>query len=574
MALFAYSSERNVQMIISLLKSYNIKRIIASPGATNVSFVASIQQDSFFEIYSCVDERSAAYMACGLAEETAEPVVISCTGATSSRNYMPGLTEAFYRKIPIIAITSSMENANIGHLRAQVTNRLNPPSDTVYESVQIGKVKDKIDEWDFTIKLNRVINNALQLSIPVHINLATVFSTDYSIKVLPKTKVIRRILHKEDLPDITYGKTAIFVGSHKRFTEEEENVLDFFCEVYNAIVLCDHTSGYYGKYKVMHALIGAQDQLETELFNIDTLIHIGEISGNYDTLRKIHPKQIWRVNPDGEYRDTLKKLSLVVKIDEIAFFNHLTKGKKAKPTTYFDECEKCYKEILNEIPKDLPLSNISIALNLYPKLPANSKVYLGILNTLRSWNYFKTNRNCDITSNVGGFGIDGISSSLIGASFAKKHSLYIAILGDLSFFYDLNSICNRHICNNLRIIVINNGHGQEFVNYNHRAAFMEEDVEKYVAAYGHNGNKSNNLLKYYSENLGFKYLSANNNDDFIKSIDVFLNHNSDKPILLEVFTTKEDENNALRRLRTIVKEPTTTKLINQAKNILKKVIKK
>lgn len=574
MADFAYSSERNVQMVISLLKSYKIKRIIASPGATNVSFVASVQQDTFFEIYSCVDERSAAYMACGLAEETHEPVVISCTGATSSRNYMPGLTEAYYRKIPIIAITSSMENANIGHHRAQVTDRTSPPSDTVYESIQIGKVKDKIDEWDFTIKLNRAINNALQLSMPVHINLATTFSTDYSVKELPKTKVIRRILREEEMPNITPGKTAVFVGSHKRFTEEEEQVLDKFCEAYNAIVLCDNTSGYYGKYKIMHALIGAQDHLETKLFNIDTLIHIGEISGNYDTLRKIHPQKIWRVNPDGEYRDTLKKLSLVMKMDEITFFRHLAEGKETKPTTYYDECDKCYQEILNSMPKEFPLSNISVALNLYPRLPDGTKVYLGILNTLRSWNYFKTKNTCDITSNVGGFGIDGISSSLIGASLARKHSLYLAILGDLSFFYDLNSVCNRHVGSNVRIVVINNGHGQEFGNYNHRAAFMGEEVEKYVAASGHNGKQSKDLLKCYSESLGFKYVCAESNEEFVRNLDVFLDASSNRPVLFEVFTSKDNENEALRTLRNVVKESTSSKLINQAKNIIKKVINK
>ena len=93
-----YSPEKHVQILVALLKEYGIKNIIASPGATNVSFVASLQYDPYFSIVSAPDERSAAYMACGMAEETGEPVVITCTGATSSRNYMPGLTEAYYRK--------------------------------------------------------------------------------------------------------------------------------------------------------------------------------------------------------------------------------------------------------------------------------------------------------------------------------------------------------------------------------------------------------------------------------------------------------------------------------------------
>ena len=90
-----YSSERNVQILISLMKQHGIKKVVASPGSTNVCFVGSIQQDPYFEIYSCVDERSAAYMAVGLAAECKEPVALSCTGATASRNYFSALTEAY-----------------------------------------------------------------------------------------------------------------------------------------------------------------------------------------------------------------------------------------------------------------------------------------------------------------------------------------------------------------------------------------------------------------------------------------------------------------------------------------------
>ena len=130
-----YSNEKNVQILISLLKAHNIRKVIASPGTTNMSFVVSLQNDDFFEIYSCVDERSACYMACGLAAESGEPVVLSCTGATASRNYMPGLTEAFYRKLPILAVTSTQHFGRIGNNIAQVLDRTSPLNDIVKISV-------------------------------------------------------------------------------------------------------------------------------------------------------------------------------------------------------------------------------------------------------------------------------------------------------------------------------------------------------------------------------------------------------------------------------------------------------
>ena len=143
---FKYTNERNVQIVIALLKAHGIHRVIASPGTTNMTFVVSIENDPWFQIWSSVDERSAAYLACGMAAETGEPVVISCTCATASRNYMPGLTEAYYRKLPVLAITSTRGNHKVGHLIDQQIDRRNIPNDIAMESVTIPMVKDSEDE--------------------------------------------------------------------------------------------------------------------------------------------------------------------------------------------------------------------------------------------------------------------------------------------------------------------------------------------------------------------------------------------------------------------------------------------
>ena len=108
-----YSAEKNVQMLISLMKQHDIRKVIVSPGMKNMPFIASVQYDPFFEVYSCVDERSAAYMACGLSVQSGEPVALSCTGATASRNYVSALTEAYYNNIPILAITSMSHTGEI-----------------------------------------------------------------------------------------------------------------------------------------------------------------------------------------------------------------------------------------------------------------------------------------------------------------------------------------------------------------------------------------------------------------------------------------------------------------------------
>lgn len=153
-----YTTDRSTQMVLSVLKAYGIKKIVVSPGTTNMAFVASAQSDPCFEMYSSVDERSAAYIACGLSQESGEAVVISCTGATASRDYMPGLTEAYYRKLPVLAITGSHGEYLIGHLHPQVIDRSVTPNDIVRYSANIKETKCPDDEWHNNVEINKAVS--------------------------------------------------------------------------------------------------------------------------------------------------------------------------------------------------------------------------------------------------------------------------------------------------------------------------------------------------------------------------------------------------------------------------------
>ena len=198
-----YSVEKNVQILIALMKAHGIRKVVASPGGTNVCFLSSIQRDPFFEIYSSSDERSAAYMACGLAAESGEPVAINCTGAIASRNYMPGLTEAYYRNLPVLAITCSQYLGRIGHNCPQVTDRTLLPNDIAQLSVQIPMVTTYQDQWSCKVNVNKALLELTRHGAgPVHINLVTSYSMDCSIKALPVVKVIRRITSVDDFPSI------------------------------------------------------------------------------------------------------------------------------------------------------------------------------------------------------------------------------------------------------------------------------------------------------------------------------------------------------------------------------------
>lgn len=562
-----YSDERSIQILIHLLKAHGINQVIASPGATNISLVASLQSDPYFKIYSCVDERSAAYMACGLAAESSTPVMLSCTGATSSRNYLPGLTEAYYRKLPILVVTSTRELSQVGHLVPQQLDRSQPPKDSVLLSLHVQVVKDNEDEWDVGVKVNKAILELIRRGGgPVHINLSTTASMTYGVREISPVKVIRRYTRNSSaLPNLPAGRIGIFIGAHRKFTDNETSAIERFCEKNNAVVFCDHTSGYYGKYKINASLALAQLHYRPLFSKLDLMIHIGEVSGDY-AMSSIKPNQVWRVSEDGEIRDRFRKLTWVFELSEREFFEMYCRV-SSNSTEFYDLCHE-ETEYFNQNIPELPLSNAYAASVLSPKIPENSVLHLGILNSLRHWNMFKFANNVETYCNTGGFGIDGIISTAIGASLFENDRLYYVVLGDLAFFYDLNSLGNRHVGNNLRVLLINNGRGMEFRNFNHAGAKLDVDSNEYVAAAGHFGNQSDSLVKEFANSLGYAYISAASKHEFDIAAEKFVDASDmSKPIIFEVFTTEDDENAALKALMTIKQDPQSV-VKSSVKNLL------
>ena len=126
------------------------------------------------------------------------------------------------------------------------------------------------------------------------------------------------------------------------------------------------------------------------------------------------------------------------------------------------------------------------------------------MNSLRSWNLFDTPNSVYSYSNVGGFGIDGCISSCVGASLVNKQKLYFCVSGDLATFYDLNVLGNRHIGNNFRLLVSNNGTGFEMhCKGSIGSEFDYAEADRFFCAGGHFGSQSRLLLRHFAEDLGF-----------------------------------------------------------------------
>ncbi len=524
----------NINLVVHLLKENGINQIVISPGGTNIPFVQAVQNDDFFTCYSIVDERSAIYFAIGLYLQSGKIVATSCTSAQATRNYIPGLTEAFYKKVPILAITMSKHPRFTYQEYMQAPDQSSLPADCVKKSFSLPYLSDENDIYHSIRVTNQAIHalthngyGPVQLCIPW-----LDFPLDDAKPLIRNIKTYT----VESEWDITLHdkKIMLAIGEHREFTQKEHEAIENFCNCYNAMVYTNHLSNYHGDFSVNGNLllsITKNERFEQE-FAPDVLITIGGQTGDYPFYKKLASTKLnetehWRVSEDGEIVDTYDKLTKVFQCTETFFFEKLFIEKKSVHT-YFDLWKSQEKHI--DLDVEIPFSNVSIAKYLHDKLPQKSTIQFSILNSLRVWELFSLDPTIKCFSNVGAFGIDGGLSTLIGQSMVSDELCFM-IIGDLAFCYDMNSISIRHIKNNLRILLINNNGGFEFkLNGKPNPA-----IDNYIAAANHFKN-----AKGWAETCGFTYLSASTMEDFKEKSSTFL-ESSTAPILFEVFVSDIDE---------------------------------
>ena len=579
-----YTISKNTQIVLALLKAHNIRHIVINPGATNIPIVGGLQDDPFFICYSVVDERSAMYFAIGLSLQLGVPVATTCTSAQATRNYIPGLTEAFYKHVPILAITASKHPKYYLQEYMQAPIQTSLPIDSVKKTYALPYVSNSLDEQHCIRLVNEAIlelthrtPGPVQLNVPMLDGDLGKFTT----AELPSVRVIKRYMPWEEWTDVNLKgkKIMVLIGEHQPFSAKQLKALEDFTEVQNAFVYVNHLSNYCGKYSVAAniALLGMDNNTFSN-YSPDILITIGGITGDYPVFGKLSYGgdsnfEHWRVAENGEIVDTYDKLTKVFECPLELFFSRFATGERDEHQYYHSW--KSLQEATN-LPVDLPLSNIYLAQQLHNDIPNNSFLNFSILNSLRSWFLFPLDSSITCYSNVGAFGTDGCLSVLLGQSISTEQLCFM-IIGDLSFFYDMNSLGIRHLKNNVRILLINNHCGAEFKLYSNPGSQFKELADRYIAAAGHNSD-----AKGWVEANNFKYLSARTKDEFLQYKDEFLGE-SDRSIVFEVFTKHEDESLALKMIvesnqnksiQTIIKDKIGTVIGDKGIDVLKKIIKK
>lgn len=540
-----YTILENARIVIALLKKHHIRHIVLSPGGSNIPIVQGVQQDPFFKCYSVVDERSAMYFAIGLHLQTSEPIATSCTSAQATRNYLPGLTEAFYKKVPILAITMSKHPKYLGQEYMQCPIQTSLPVDAVKKSYSLPRIKD---EHDRALCIRTANEAMLELTHhatgPVQLNIEELDSEtwvfDDRIASLPEVRKIERFpyWHKNNPQELDGKRVMLLIGEHRPFSEEEQAAIEDFAQSHNVFIYCNHTSNYHGRYALNANPVAAT--MTPELFQgqymPDILITIGGLTGDYYIYSLLFNAPVggfehWRVDIDGNVVDTYGKLSRVYEVRPMDFFGSMTSA-NAAVHSYYDIWQSASEAISYNF--GMPLSNLFTAISLAPHIPANSYVNYAILNSLRVWSFVPVPDAIHSFSNVAAFGIDGCLSTAIGESVTTD-ALCFHITGDLAFFYDMNALGIRHIKNNMRILLCNNNGGMEF---KFGGLYKQTDVSSYIAADNHFRNSEG-----WSRTNGFRYIPVRTKAEFLEVIDEFVSP-SDSPILVEVFTSPENERTA------------------------------
>jgi 2-succinyl-5-enolpyruvyl-6-hydroxy-3-cyclohexene-1-carboxylate synthase len=401
-------------------------------------------------------------------------------------------------------------------------------------------------------------------------------SGKFTVPELPDVRIIKRYMQWDEWDAALKDKKVMLViGEHRPFTEKQKSAIECFCESYNIFVYTNHLSNYYGKYSLNANIVLATEGLGNN--KPDILITIGGQTGDYPLYGSLvagdwYDFEHWRVSEEGSVVDTYDKLTKIFECPLELFFTRLA-NETISDHSYFEQ----WKDLLTTkvIPTDLPFSNPYLAQQLHDSFPKGSFVNFAILNSLRSWSFFPLDPSIICYSNVAAFGIDGCMSVLLGQSI-NTDQLCFMVIGDLSFFYDMNSLGIRHIKNNVRILLVNNKCGAEFKLYSNVSAQFGSETNDYIAAAGHNGS-----AKGWAEATGFKYLCANNKEEFIANKSEFLSE-SDKSIVFEIFTTPEDESNALKTIREsnrvlsatgVIKNTIRSIIGNKGVEIVKSIIK-
>lgn len=537
-----FSVKKNVLQTVALLKEYGIKDIVVSPGSRNAPFLQTFSQDSSFKCHVVVDERNAAFYALGIIQSTKRPVVVCCTSGTALLNFAPAVAEAYYQQLPLVVVSADRSQEWIGQMDGQTIPQSGAFGTMVKKSVNLPEINSQQDEWF----CNRLVNEALisctaGAAGPVHLNVPISEPLfDYSIKELPKVRRINYSLpiNRTNIQPFaekwqSLPKRMIIVGQSFKDTALV-NVLEKLAQHTDCIILTEYLSNCVSPLLISNfdAWLYALPEEEKNNFSPDLVITLGghTVSKRLKQfLRSNRPQEHWHLTKSNEVIDLFQSLTELVETDDVRFLEDLISTISNEDDKVYQRLWKDTTETIEEPSSDIPFSDIQAVGAFLSMLPEGAVLHLANSSSVRNVQLYNQKPSWNIYCNRGTNGIESSLPSAVGFASVYKGITYL-LIGDLSFFYGLNSLWNIGQ-KNLRILLINNGGGGIF----HLLPGLSNapSLTKYVAA-THDSN-----AKEWIAAAQMRYLSAHDRSELDDALNVFMDETVDESIVLEVITDME-----------------------------------
>jgi 2-succinyl-5-enolpyruvyl-6-hydroxy-3-cyclohexene-1-carboxylate synthase len=536
------------QSIIQICLAKGIKKIVISPGSRNAPLTIGFVNNPNFECFSIVDERCAAFFALGIAQQTQKPVALVCTSGSALLNYYPAIAEAFYSQIPLIVISADrpMDKIDIGD--GQTIRQANVfANHSLYNANLLEGVSKEND-----FKINEAINKALDKKGPVHINAPfeeplyeTVSELGVSVERFDSIKVEKDFV----IPNLSEfvniwnnsKRKLILVGVCDPNSLSNE-VIEGFANDSSVVVMTETTSNIHHPTFVSNidTLITPFSLAECETFCPEILITFGGmvVSKRIKSfLRKHQPKQHWHIDTLRAY-DTFGCLTKHFEISPNTFFETFLPLTMKIESDYFSQLNavKNGRKIKHDIYLNkIPFSDFKVFNQIIKSLPNNSQLQLSNSSAIRYAQLIAIDSSIKVYCNRGTSGIDGSTSTAIGAAVVNKRQT-IFVTGDISFLYDSNALWNNYIPENFKIILINNGGGGIF-----RILPGHEESTVFNTFF----ETSHSLTaEYLAKMYGFEYSIASCEKTLEERLKVFYSQDK-KPSILEIVTPEKENDKVL-----------------------------
>lgn len=542
------SDKKSAALLAEILVMKGLQYIVISPGSRNAPIIISFAGNPNIQALSIVDERSAAFFALGIAQQTRKPVAIACTSGTAALNYAPAIAEAYYQKVPLLVLTADRPADLIDQGEGQTIRQKNLYKNYIKGSFEIPE--DFKNETEFTSAVN-LINKAINLASfpdygPVHINLP--FSEPIYNSVEMHSWEARSIHPRIRLFDMKEEEVKHFAKSWNKYGKKlliagmmDPNIvvsrlISKIVDDPSVVLLSENTSNLQGCCSVncIDKVVSTILPEEVEAFKPELLVTFG---GNVvskmvkEFLRKNKPVEHWHIDMVDYKMNTYQCLTSAIQTEPYVFFNEILGHIKHPKSSYkklWQAREKRSELRHHDYLENCEYADLKVFEAILSAIPDNSQVQLGNSTPVRYAQLFRTQKNITWFSNRGVSGIDGSVSTAAGACYGSFQPTTL-IVGDLGFLYDSNALMNEYLNHNFRIIIINNSGGGIF-----RFIPGPEETGHLLRFFDapHSWN-----AKYIAKNFNIPYFEAGTLEELKTALPRFFEPGVfGRPAILEVFT--------------------------------------